>query len=101
MLASFSILPVGNGANLGEDIAGIISMIDESGLDYKMGPMETTVEGELEELIELVVSCHRHMKGLAPRVLTTIKLDDFDSRDGRLTGKIADVEKILGRQVKK
>ncbi|MBN2070477.1 MAG: MTH1187 family thiamine-binding protein [Candidatus Krumholzibacteriota bacterium] len=101
MLASFSIVPVGIGANLGNEVAQIISIIDESGLEYRMGPMETTVEGEFDDLIRLITRCHHHMKGLAPRVLTTIRIDDFDSGQGRLHGKIADVEKILGRQVRK
>ena len=45
MLASFSVLPVGIGEALSEHVARIIDIIDASGLDYRLGAMETTVEG--------------------------------------------------------
>ena len=32
----------------------VIAMIEESGLTYEVGPMETTIEGELDELMEIV-----------------------------------------------
>ncbi len=101
MLASFSILPVGVGEKLSGQVAEIISLIDESGLDYRMGAMETTVEGEFEEVMDLIARCHHLMRRLSPRVLTSIKIDDFGEKSGRLDGKIADVEKVLGRAVKK
>lgn len=34
----------------------VIAMIEESGLTYEVGPMETTIEGELDELMEIVKS---------------------------------------------
>ena len=46
MLASFSIAPVGVGENLSEHVAEIVDIIDKSGLKYKLGAMQTTVEGE-------------------------------------------------------
>jgi uncharacterized protein YqgV (UPF0045/DUF77 family) len=36
----------------------------------------------------------------APRVLTSITIDDREGATGRLTGKIEDVERILGRTIK-
>ena len=49
MLASFSVLPFGVGEALSEHVAKIIAIIDESGLDYRLGAMATTVEGSEEE----------------------------------------------------
>lgn len=101
MLASFSIFPVGLGEKLSTYVAGIIKLIDESGLDYRMGSMETTVEGDFDEIIELIRKCHMEMRAAAPRVITSINIDDREGYTDRLTGKIEDVEKILGREVKK
>lgn len=100
MLASFSIVPIGVGEELKDYVAEILSIIDESGLDYRLGAMQTTVEGDADQVMALVMKCHKHMKKKAPRVLTSIKIDDRSSAEGRLTGKIADVEKALGRKLK-
>ena len=101
MIASFSIVPMGRGESVAGDVARIIDMIDRSGLDYRMGPMSTTVEGGTDEVIDLIMSCHRLMRETAARVLTSIEIDDREGAEGRLSGKIADVEKILGKEIKK
>ncbi|MDZ7859080.1 MAG: MTH1187 family thiamine-binding protein [Candidatus Krumholzibacteriota bacterium] len=101
MLASFSVAPVGVGESLSKYVAEIISLIDESGLDYRMGAMHTTVEGPQEEVMSLIMDCHNLMKEKAGRVLTSITIDDRKGATGRLTGKIDDVEKIIGRDISK
>jgi uncharacterized protein (TIGR00106 family) len=100
MLASFSVLPVGVGEALSEHVARIIAIIDESGLDYRLGAMNTTVEGTEEEVLGLIMKCHAAARETAPRVLTSITIDDRRGATGRLTGKIEDVERVLGREVK-
>jgi uncharacterized protein YqgV (UPF0045/DUF77 family) len=49
----------------------------------------------------LIMECHRHMRRKARRVLTHIAIDDREGAVGRLAGKVADVEKALGRTLKK
>jgi len=100
MLATFSVLPVGVGESLSEHVARIVDIIDASGLDYRLGAMATTVEGGEDEVMELIMRCHRAGREAAPRVLTSITLDDREGATGRLTGKIEDVERVLGRTVK-
>ena len=99
MLASFSIVPVGAGEELKEYVAGIIDIIDKSGLAYKLGAMQTTVEGPEDEVVLLIMRCHHHMLSTAHRVLTHITIDDRAGATGRLEGKVADVEKTLGRKL--
>jgi len=101
MLASFSIVPLGVGEGLKDYVAQIVSMIDESGLDYKFGAMQTTVEGDMDKVMALITKCHQRMRELAPRVLTSIKIDDREGATGRLTGKIEDVEGVLGKQLRR
>ena len=100
MLAVFSVLPVGVGEALSEHVARIVDIIDGSGLEYRLGAMATTVEGEENEVMELVMKCHRAALEAAPRVFTSVTIDDREGATGRLTGKIDDVERILGRRVK-
>ncbi|HDQ40011.1 MAG TPA: MTH1187 family thiamine-binding protein [Desulfonatronum sp.] len=99
MIAGFSIVPVGTGEELKEMIAELVPVIERSGLEYVMGAMQTTIEGEPERVIQVIMECHDHMKTLAPRVLTHIAIDDRQGAVGRLQGKVDDVETVLGRSV--
>ena len=101
MLASFSISPVGVGEALSKHVAEIVDIIDRSGLKYKLGAMQTTVEGDDSEVMALILQCHRHMRKKAKRVVTHIAIDDREGASGRLTGKVEDVEKALGRKVER
>ena len=99
MLASFSIAPVGVGEALSKHVAEIVEIIDRSGLKYKLGAMQTTVEGDDAEVMALILQCHRHMRAKAKRVITHIAIDDREGAKDRLTGKVEDVEKALGRKL--
>jgi uncharacterized protein (TIGR00106 family) len=101
MLAFFSIAPTGADDHLGAYVAEMLDLIDQSGLDYRFGSMGTTVEGDWEEVIALIGRCHALMAEKAPRVATSIKIDDQVGRSGRLTGKVDSVEKTLGRKLRK
>ena len=54
-----------------------IAVIQESGVKYEVGPMETTLEGELDELLEVVKAAHRacFTEGV-DRVVTVVKIAD-------------------------
>jgi uncharacterized protein (TIGR00106 family) len=99
MLASFSIVPIGVGEELKSQVAAVIDLIDRSGLSYKLGAMQTTVEGDPEAVMALIMKCHEKMKEKVPRVLTSITIDDRKGAEGRLEGKVKDVESVLGRKV--
>ncbi len=54
----------------------VIAMIDQSGLTYEVGPMETTIEGELDELMEIVKKAQDIcVKEGATRVISMVKID--------------------------
>ncbi len=99
MLASFSVIPVGLGEELKEHVARVLALVDESGLDYKLGAMQTTVEGDLDAVVALIVKCHRVMREVSPRVLTSITIDDREGAKNRLSGKVTDVEEVLKRRL--
>jgi uncharacterized protein (TIGR00106 family) len=91
MLASFSVIPIGVGEELKRYVSEIVKLVDDSGLDYKLGAMQTTIEGESEEVISLIMRCHERMKEMSSRVLTSITIDDRTGVQGRLEGKVQDV----------
>jgi uncharacterized protein (TIGR00106 family) len=101
MLAEFSIIPVGKGESLGDAIAEVIRVIDDSGLPYKSNPMGTVVEGDWDEVMALIKKCHDEAIKKAPRLLSRINIDLRPSKPkDRLTGKLESVEKRLGRKLK-
>lgn len=101
MVVEFSVVPVGRGEELAGPVARILDLIDKSGLPYQLTAMGTLVEGDWDEVLGLVRRCHEAMRGEAGRVLTHIAIDDRPGARGRITGKVRDVENILGRSLKK
>lgn len=54
----------------------VINMIQKSGVKYIVGPMETTMEGELDELLEIVKKAQDIcVREGATRVLSVVKID--------------------------
>ena len=101
MLASFAVVPLGVTGGAKQFVAEALKIVDASGLDYELGAMSTTIEGDRERVIETITACHRRMLELAPRVLTSITLDERCGATGRLSGKVRDVEEILGKPLRR
>ncbi len=100
MLASFSVAPLGVEGGVSGMVAEVLELVERSGLDYRVGAMQTTVEGEPEKVWALMMACHNHMRTLAPRVFTHIAIDERTGATGRLEGKVQSVEKVLGRALR-
>ena len=101
MVASFSIVPLGVGTEYKEYVAKILQVIDESGLPYRLGAMATEIEGHWEEVMRVVKTAHDVGRGFSGRVLTHIAIDDREGFTGRLEGKVADVEAVLGKKARR
>ncbi|MCP2520612.1 MTH1187 family thiamine-binding protein [Candidatus Aminicenantes bacterium AC-335-A11] len=101
MLVEFSIIPIGKGESLSRYIAKIIDIVDKSGLPYKLTAMGTIVEGEWDDIMELIKECHFKMKEYSNRVYTKITIDDREGSKNRIEGKVRIIEEILGREVPK
>ncbi len=101
MLIEFSIVPIGSGSSIGDRLAEVLKIVDESGLPYKVNPMGTVVEGEWDELFGLVKKCHEALMKREERVLTTVTVDDRKGKVNRLEEKVKSVEKRLGKQLNK
>ena len=101
LLAQFSIAPFGKGESLSKYVAEIIDLIDDSGLEYRLGAMSTTVEGDVDAVFDLIKACHLRMRLFSRRVTTHIALDDREDALNQLTSKPESVEKKLGRKIKR
>lgn len=99
MIAGFSVVPVGVSEELSKFVAESLEIVDNSGLNYQLGPMQTVIEGDEEQVIATILACHRNMKRHANRVVTNIAIDDREGATGRLQGKVNDVEQLLGKKL--
>lgn len=101
MLIEFSIVPVGSGSSIGDRLAEVLKVVDESGLPYKINPMGTVLEGEWDDLFKLVKKCHKAVMKNEGRVITTISVDDRKGKPNRIEEKVKSIEKRLGKSLKK
>jgi len=101
MLAQLSLFPLGKLSGMSEDVAKVIKLIEKSGLPYQLTSMGTLIEGEWDEVIELVGTCRKALLEDNERIYMVLKVDDHKGKTGKLTGKVDSVESKLGRQVKR
>ena len=101
MLAEFSIIPIGAGSSIGDQLAEVLRIVDASGLPYKINPMGTVVEGEWDEVIRLVKRCHKTIMKTGERAVTTISIDDRKGKPNRIDQKVKSIEKRIGKSLKK
>lgn len=75
-LVSIQILPqTPNGESVIPYVDKAISLIEQAGVSYRVGPLETTMEGELHKLLQLVAKLHEEMvKEGCPQVLAQVKI---------------------------
>ncbi len=81
-------------------LAKVMRLIDDSGLDYRVGPMGTAVEGSWDQVMRLIKRCHQAMLAQAPRVLTSVAIDDRKGAADRLEGKVASAVRKAGRPLR-
>ena len=97
-LLEVSIAPLGTGTtSISPYVARAIKVLrEEKKANYELTAMGTIIEGELEELMRLVIKMHQAVltEG-ANRVLTTIKIDDRRDKAATLTSKVKAVKKAL------
>lgn len=92
MLAAFSVTPLGVGESLGGAVAEAVRVVRQSGLSSETNAMFTNLEGEWDEVMDVIRASVDAVGEVAPRVSVVIKLD---YRPGAEPGRLArDVESI-------
>jgi uncharacterized protein (TIGR00106 family) len=94
MLVAFSVTPLGVGEAVGEQVADAIRVVRESGLPNRTDPMFTTIEGEWDEVMDVI---RRACDAIdAPRISLTLKADIRPGVTDAMTSKVESVERHLG-----
>ena len=100
VLLEFSMSPLGKGESVGKYVARSLEIVDKSGVDYRLNPMGTVLEGDWDDVFGVVKQCYERMRKDCNRISCAIKVDYRKGAEGRLSGKVMSVEKRLGRKLK-
>ena len=77
---SLQVLPLVEEAKLYYVVDKVIDYIKESKVDYVVGPMETTMEGPISKLLDIVKEAQKIcIKEGASRVVSVVKIDYRES----------------------
>lgn len=97
MLAELSIVPLGRGEHLSSALAEVLDVVDRSGIRYKFTPCGTCLEGTWDEVLDVVSRAHARARQTSRHVLTTMRIEDEEGENDKLTRNVTSVEEKLGR----
>jgi uncharacterized protein (TIGR00106 family) len=95
MIAAFSITPLGGAESVGVSVAEAVRLVRHSGLPNETNAMFTNVEGDWDEVMNLIKACVMKVGETAPRVSLVIKIDQRPGVTGALQHKVESVERRL------
>jgi uncharacterized protein (TIGR00106 family) len=101
VLVEFSIFPVGKEEHLSNYVAHSLEIIERSGLPYQITSMGTLIEGEWDDVMNVVTDCYLRMQEEAPRIYCTMKIDARKEGGPQIKRKIESVEQKVGHKLTK
>lgn len=98
MLVAFSVAPSGgsDSDSVHDAVAAAVRIVRESGLPNHTDAMFTTIEGEWDEVFDVVKRATEAVGAFGPRVSLVIKADIRPGHVGELTGKVERLERAIG-----
>jgi uncharacterized protein (TIGR00106 family) len=96
VLVAFSVTPLGGESDsVGAAVAEAVRVVRESGLPNETTSMFTTVEGEWDEVMDVVRRATDAVAASSPRVSLVIKADIRPGYTGQLQAKVERLERHL------
>jgi uncharacterized protein (TIGR00106 family) len=100
VLLEFAMTPAGQGESVSRWVARILDIIDRSGVSYQLTPMGTILEGDWDEVMDVVGECFRALQADCHRISMNLKMDWRAGTESRLRSKIDAVEGHVGRKLR-
>ena len=102
MLVAFSVWPNGglSGDSVRDAVAAAVRIVRASGLPNHTDSMFTTIEGEWDEVFDVIHRATDAVAAYGKRVDLVIKADIRPGHDNELTGKVEHLEKAIAEQNK-
>lgn len=100
MIVAFSVSPsaVDDTGSVSAAVAAAVRIVRESGLPNETSSMFTSIEGEWDEVMEVVKRAVAAVSEASPRTSLVLKADIRPGFTGQLTAKVARVEERLRAQ---
>ena len=97
MLVAFSISPTATteDGSVSEAVAAAVRVVRESGLQWELTSMFTTIEGEWDEVMAVVKRAVDVVAAVSPRVGLVLKADIRPGFEGQLSAKVDRVNALL------
>ena len=99
MLVAFSVAPSGGGGDSVHDaVAAAVRIVRDSGLPNHTDAMFTTIEGEWDEVFDVVKRATEAVGEYGSRVSLVLKADIRPGHRSELTGKVERLEQAIAEQ---
>lgn len=99
VIARFEVIPVRNGS-LSDEIAQAIDALDEFDVSYELTATDTVIEADsVDEVFEAVRAAHNAVE--SDRIITSLEVDDYQSRKHGADDRVESVASVLGREPKR
>jgi len=101
MLVAFSLAPSGAEGPEGsihDAVAAAVKVVRDSGLPNRTDSMFTTLEGDWDEVFDVIKRATEAVGQYGSRISLVLKADIRPGRTGELTGKVERLEAALERQ---
>lgn len=95
MLVAFSVSPLGTSESVADAVADAVRVVRESGLPNRTDSMFTTIEGDWDEVMDVVRRATQAVGEHAGRVSLVLKADIRPGHVGEMEGKVRRVEERL------
>ncbi|GHD89978.1 MTH1187 family thiamine-binding protein [Streptomyces naganishii] len=95
MIVAFSVTPLGVGEDVGEYVADAVRVVRASGLPNRTDAMFTSIEGDWDEVMQVIKQAVAAVEARAPRVSLVLKADIRPGVTDALTAKVETVERHL------
>ncbi len=96
VIMDLCVVPMGVGVSVSKFVVRCQEILKKSGLKYQLHAYGTNIEGDWDEVMAAVKTCHETVHAMgAPRITTTIKLGTRTDRLQTMQDKISSVTNKL------
>lgn len=100
VLVEFAMFPTDKGESVSKYVSQVIDHIDKSGLNYRLTPMGTILEGNWDDVFRVISECFKILEPQSNRIYSVIKVDYRKGEESRMKTKVEKVQSLLQRDIK-
>lgn len=101
MIMELFIVPLSHEEATEKYDAEIVKILEEKGVDYRYGATGVVMTGSFDEALETAKACHEKIMSMTDRAYLKIQMDATRAGDNGLDARIAAVEALVGKKIRK